>query len=101
MSQQIEISQNPVILVSAESPACGSSSLAMALSIEIAKTTQEPHLLLVGSSIRKDFGVTSEAVLNTRQAEFSAYDPFAYDRPFYTDLPTDRVAVVEGKWRQK
>ena len=90
------IGQNPVFLVSADLPGCGSTTLVKGLAERIASEyATEPHVIQIGNALREALGVTNEVELQQRLEEIG--DPQSFDPQFYGDLPNDRPCIIDGK----
>jgi cytidylate kinase len=90
------IKENPVFLISADLPGCGSTTLTRGIAENItAIYGVEPHVIQIGNALRETLGVTNEAELQARLKEIN--DPHAFDPQFYGDLPQDRPCIIDGK----
>lgn len=90
------IDQNPVYLISADLPGCGSTTLTRGIAENISvEYGIEPHVVQIGAALREALGVTNEVELQERLKEIN--DPHAFDPQFYGDLPDDRPCIIDGK----
>lgn len=90
------IDQNPIYLISADLPGCGSTTLTRGLAENISSEYGiEPHVIQIGNALREALGVTNEVELQERLKEIN--DPYAFDPQFYGDLPDDRPCIIDGK----
>lgn len=81
----------PLFLLSADTPACGMSTLASGLEHAL----DGVHVVRMGNEVRSQVGAVSEAGLSERSGLIP--DPLAFDARYYQDLPEDMFGVVEGK----
>lgn len=90
------LATNPVYLISANMPGCGSSTLAKGIVRKIDEVSANPaHLVEVGAALRAALGVDSEEDFKEKLKHVS--DPSEYDPQIYGSIPDDRPCVVDGK----
>lgn len=95
LSQEF-LQENPVYLISANLPGCGSSTLAQGLVERIAKVSErKPEFVEVGQALRRELGVKSEDEFVAKLKDIQ--DPTVFDPKIYGSLPTDKPCIVDGK----
>jgi 16S rRNA G966 N2-methylase RsmD len=87
---------NPVILISANLPGCGSSTVAEMLGGQISSDLGvDVHTRFIGQELRRIHGAKNDQELRAKLSEIN--DPESYDAQIYADLPTDVPCIFEGK----
>jgi len=90
------MSQNPVYLISADLPGCGSTTLTRGIAERVVTGYGiEPHVVQIGEALRQALGVSNEVELQEKLREIK--DPAQFDPQFYGDLPDDRPCIIDGK----
>lgn len=87
---------NPVILISANLPGCGASTLAEMLGEQIsADMGVNAHTRYIGQELRRLHGANNDEELRAILSKID--DPEKYDAEIYAGLPTDVPCIFEGK----
>jgi hypothetical protein len=88
--------QNPIYLVSADMPGCGSTTFVQGMAESLAADYDvEPHTVHVGQAIRDMTGVYDRDKLQNKIQEVD--NPQVFDRTIYGSLPSDRPCIVNGE----
>ncbi len=87
--------QNPIILVSADLPCCGGTTVAERIGRQVLGQDFPLTAINVGDVIRKKLGATNEEELG--RSLDAVDDPTVFDPEIYGSLPANKVCVIDGK----